>query len=132
MKHISELRRHGLFDARVPRFTSYPPANWFSEQVDADSVRAWQRTAQNDAEISLYVHIPFCRRLCWFCACRTQGTRSEAPLAPYVERVLTEARAMRNGISNGVNTKRLHLSGGTPKIQPAPVQDALLPRLNDI
>ncbi|WP_147111141.1 oxygen-independent coproporphyrinogen III oxidase [Tateyamaria sp. syn59] len=132
MKHVSKLRQHGLFDARVPRFTSYPPANWFSETVDAGSVHRWQSTAPKDAEISLYVHIPFCRRLCWFCACRTQGTRNEAPLAPYVERVLTEARAMRNGFSNGVQTKRLHLGGGTPTILPAPVLDHLLTRLHDI
>ncbi|APX13649.1 oxygen-independent coproporphyrinogen III oxidase [Tateyamaria omphalii] len=132
MKHVSELRRHGLFDARVPRFTSYPPANWFSEEVDADCVRTWQSNAPKDAEISLYVHIPFCRRLCWFCACRTQGTRSEAPLAPYVERVLTEAQQMRNGFSNGVQTRRLHLGGGTPTILPAPVLNDLLTGLNDI
>ncbi|KIC50991.1 oxygen-independent coproporphyrinogen III oxidase [Tateyamaria sp. ANG-S1] len=132
MKHISELRKHGLFDARVPRFTSYPPANWFSEKVDAECVHTWQATAPKDAKISLYVHIPFCRRLCWFCACRTQGTRSDAPLAPYVERVLTEAQQMRDGFSNGVNTKRLHLGGGTPTILPAPVLDHLLTGLNDI
>ncbi|MBY5934144.1 oxygen-independent coproporphyrinogen III oxidase [Tateyamaria omphalii] len=132
MKHVSELRRHGLFDARVPRFTSYPPANWFSEKVDAECVHTWQSTAPKDAKISLYVHIPFCRRLCWFCACRTQGTRSEAPLAPYVERVLTEARQMRNGFSNGVQTRRLHLGGGTPTILPAPVLDHLLTGLHDI
>ncbi|WP_299614660.1 oxygen-independent coproporphyrinogen III oxidase [uncultured Tateyamaria sp.] len=132
MKHVSDLRRHGLFDARVPRFTSYPPANWFSEGVNAECVRTWQSTAPKDAEISLYVHIPFCRRLCWFCACRTQGTRNDAPLAPYVERVLTEARATRDGFTQTVKPKRLHLGGGTPTILSADLLDRLLSGLNDI
>ncbi|MEM8655514.1 MAG: oxygen-independent coproporphyrinogen III oxidase [Pseudomonadota bacterium] len=132
MKHVSYLRRHGLFDARVPRFTSYPPANWFSEEVGAECVRTWQSAASKDAEISLYVHIPFCRRLCWFCACRTQGTRNDAPLAPYVERVLTEAHATRVGFPDGVRPKRLHLGGGTPTILSSTLLDRLLTGLDDI
>ena len=132
MKHVSDLRRHGLFDARVPRFTSYPPANWFSDAVGEESVRTWQSNAPQDAEISLYVHIPFCRRLCWFCACRTQGTRNDAPLAPYVERVLTEARMVRQGFAGRIRPSRLHLGGGTPTILSAPLLDRLLTGLNEI
>lgn len=132
MKHVSDLSRFGLFDAKVPRFTSYPPANWFTEDVDADCARAWQSSAPKDAEISLYVHIPFCRRLCWFCACRTQGTRNDAPLAPYVARVLAEARAVRARFVNGVSPRRLHLGGGTPTILSAGLLDTLLSGLEDI
>jgi len=132
MKHLSDLSRFGLFDAKAPRFTSYPPANWFNDGVDAQCVRIWQASAPKDAEISLYVHIPFCRRLCWFCACRTQGTRSDAPLAPYVARVLAEARAVRAQFVNGVKPRRLHLGGGTPTILSAALLDELLSGLNDI
>ncbi|MFL4472151.1 oxygen-independent coproporphyrinogen III oxidase [Tateyamaria armeniaca] len=132
MKHVSDLSRFGLFDAKVPRFTSYPPANWFSDDVDSDCAGAWQRAAPKDAEISLYVHVPFCRRLCWFCACRTQGTRNDAPLAPYVERVLTEARAVRARFVNGASPRRLHLGGGTPTILSPDLLDTLLSGLNDI
>jgi len=132
MTHVSDLRRHGLFDARVPRFTSYPPANWFSDAVDADTVRTWQALAPKDAEISLYVHIPFCRRLCWFCACRTQGTRNDAPLAPYVDRVLAEARAVRTNFPNSVRVKRVHLGGGTPTILSPDLLNRLLAGLRNL
>ncbi|MEO0379346.1 MAG: radical SAM protein, partial [Pseudomonadota bacterium] len=132
MQHVSDLSRFGLFDAKVPRFTSYPPANWFSESVDAECTRTWQTLAAKQAEISLYVHIPFCKRLCWFCACRTQGTRNDAPLAPYVGRVLAEARKVRDGFTNGVTTRRLHLGGGTPTILSAELLDRLLSGLDDI
>lgn len=94
-------------------------------------MRTWQSTAPEDAEISLYVHIPFCRRLCWFCACRTQGTRSDAPLAPYVERVIAEARSVRDGFAGTVRPRRLHLGGGTPTILPSTLLDRLLTGLND-
>ena len=132
MKHVSDLRRHGLFDAKVPRFTSYPPANWFSDAVGEECVRTWQSTAPEDAEISLYVHIPFCRRLCWFCACRTQGTRNDAPLAPYVERILAEAQSARDGFEGRVHPRRLHLGGGTPTILSSSLLDRLLTGLNDV
>ncbi|WP_299201664.1 oxygen-independent coproporphyrinogen III oxidase [uncultured Tateyamaria sp.] len=132
MKHVSDLRRHGLFDAKVPRFTSYPPANWFSDAVGEECVRTWQSTAPEDAEISLYVHIPFCRRLCWFCACRTQGTRNDAPLAPYVERILAEAQSARDSFAKRVRPRRLHLGGGTPTILSSSLLDHLLTGLNDI
>ncbi len=132
MKHVSDLSRFGLFDAKVPRFTSYPPANWFSEDITADHVRTWQSTAPEDAEISLYVHIPFCRRLCWFCACRTQGTRNDAPLAPYVDRVLAEAARVRAGFGAGVRVRRLHLGGGTPTILSAALLDRLLTGLHAV
>lgn len=132
MKHVSDLRRHGLFDAKVPRFTSYPPANWFGEDIGEKSVRDWQSTAPEDAEISIYVHVPFCRRLCWFCACRTQGTRNDAPLAPYVERVLAEARATRDGFVKSVQPRRLHLGGGTPTILSSILLDRLLSGLKDV
>lgn len=132
MKHVSDLSRFGLFDAKVPRFTSYPPANWFIDSVDGECARGWQSSAPKDAEISLYVHIPFCRRLCWFCACRTQGTRNDAPLSPYVDRVLAEARAVRAQFVNGVKPRRLHLGGGTPTILSAALLDTLLSGLNRI
>ncbi len=132
MKHVSDLSRLGLFDAKVPRFTSYPPANWFSDSVDASCTRTWHSDASKNAEISLYVHIPFCRRLCWFCACRTQGTRNDAPLAPYVDRVLAEARDVRAQFVNGVQPHRLHLGGGTPTILSADLLDTLLSGLADI
>jgi len=95
-------------------------------------VRAWQACAPKNAGVSLYVHIPFCRRLCWFCACRTQGTRNDAPLAPYVRRLLAEARAVRARFVNGVAPRRLHLGGGTPTILSPALLDTLLSGLNDI
>ncbi|TJZ93453.1 oxygen-independent coproporphyrinogen III oxidase [Paracoccus gahaiensis] len=116
MEQISQLRRAGLFEARAPRYTSYPPATQFGPGVDGDLVGDWMGAILPGTAVSLYVHVPFCKRLCWFCACRTQGTQSLAPVAAYVETLLVELRQMRRRLPQGVVLSRLHWGGGTPSL----------------
>ncbi|MCB2135982.1 MAG: oxygen-independent coproporphyrinogen III oxidase [Rhodobacteraceae bacterium] len=115
----SQLREHGLFDARVPRYTSYPTAPHFSDRIGAADHRNWIASVRPGASISLYLHIPFCRRLCWFCACRTQGTSSDAPVRAYVEDLKSELRLLGKHLAPGVTLSRLHWGGGTPTLLPA-------------
>ncbi|MBC7132995.1 MAG: oxygen-independent coproporphyrinogen III oxidase [Roseovarius sp.] len=106
----------GLFDARVPRYTSYPTAPHFNRGVGGHHFASWIREIPEGAEISLYVHVPFCRRLCWFCACRTQGTQSDAPVAAYLETLKTEIAMLGRILPDGVRLSRLHWGGGTPTL----------------
>jgi len=118
MKNLSQLTRFGLFDAQVPRYTSYPTAPVFSNDV-ADRFQSDALKALDPAiPVSLYVHIPFCERLCWFCACRTQGTRTLGPVAHYLEVVKQELLQLSQVIPNGLRMGRLHWGGGTPTILP--------------
>lgn len=116
MEVLSKLRRLGLFDARVPRYTSYPPANHFSDQAGSDNMGDWLASVQGGQEVSLYVHVPFCRRLCWFCACRTQGTSSAAPVEAYVDTLSAELRLVGQRLAPGMRLSRLHWGGGTPTL----------------
>ena len=116
MEHKTHLRRLGLFDAKVPRFTSYPPANRFSGDIDASSAESWLTATPHGSELSLYIHIPFCRRLCYFCACRTQGTKTDQPLDRYVATLLAEIDMVRDRLPVDITVKRLHLGGGTPTL----------------
>ncbi|MDO5606350.1 MAG: oxygen-independent coproporphyrinogen III oxidase [Paracoccus sp. (in: a-proteobacteria)] len=118
MTQESQLSRLGLFDARVPRYTSYPPATQFSTAIGPDQVGAWQRAIPAGAAISLYMHVPFCRRLCWFCACRTQGTQSDDPVRAYASVLLAELDLLRSRLAPGVRLSRLHWGGGTPTLMP--------------
>ncbi len=128
----SKLRRHGLFDARVPRFTSYPPATRFTAAVGPADYAAWLGQVPSKQAISLYVHVPFCRRLCWFCACRTQGTKTGTALGGYVASLLAEAALIRRQLPNEIRITRLHLGGGTPTILPPELMDRLLGGLDRV
>lgn len=116
MEKIEILRRYGLFDAKVPRYTSYPPANHFQSGEGNRHQTAWLEAVPEGSEVSLYVHIPFCKRLCWFCACRTQGTRTMRPVDAYIDILKRELEAVRNRLPGNVRMARLHLGGGTPTI----------------
>lgn len=113
---MTQLTRLGLFDARVPRYTSYPPSPQFKGGVTPEVVEGWMAAIPADGQISLYLHVPFCRRLCWFCACRTQGTTSVAPVRAYAETLLAEIAMLRDRIAPGVRLSRLHWGGGTPTL----------------
>jgi len=129
MDHTSILRKYGLFDAKVPRYTSYPPANRFVQGVGARLQRDWLKKVGPDEAVSVYVHIPFCRRLCWFCACRTQGTKTLSPVEAYVEVLLLEIDAYRAALPTGIKMRRLHLGGGTPTLLSADLMQRLLDRI---
>jgi oxygen-independent coproporphyrinogen III oxidase len=116
MNTESELKRLGLFDARVPRYTSYPTAPHFAPGVGAGQFVDWIEAVPAGAAISLYIHVPFCRRLCWFCACRTQGTSSDAPVIAYAEMLRAEIALLRRHLAPGVTLSRLHWGGGTPTL----------------
>ena len=114
MTRIDRFRAAGLFDASAPRYTSYPPANHFGT-LAAETYEEWLR-ALPPAPISLYVHIPFCERLCWFCACRTQAVNSTAPVDAYLEVLRAEVDHVVATLPPGVTVGRLHWGGGTPTI----------------
>ncbi|MES0862464.1 oxygen-independent coproporphyrinogen III oxidase [Ruegeria sp. SCPT10] len=112
----SQLARLGLFDAKVPRYTSYPTAPHFSNDVGADRFGDWVSAIKPESAISLYIHVPFCRRLCWFCACRTQGTQTDNPVIAYVDVLKAELDLLAARLPDGVVLSRLHWGGGTPTL----------------
>lgn len=116
MENLELLTRHGLFDAKVPRYTSYPPANHFQNGVGMQYQRHWLGAVPEGSVVSVYIHIPFCKRLCWFCACRTQGTKTLGPVEGYIAILIREIEAVRESLPVAVRMGRLHLGGGTPTI----------------
>ena len=116
MKMISQLAKLGLFDARVPRYTSYPTAPHFDEGVGPAQFVDWISEIPEGGQVSLYIHVPFCRRLCWFCACRTQGTQSGEPVAAYLKTLKDELALLKAVLPADVSLSRLHWGGGTPTL----------------
>jgi oxygen-independent coproporphyrinogen-3 oxidase len=100
----------------VPRYTSYPTAPHFHEGIGNAAYRDWIATVPTDAGLSLYMHIPFCDRLCWFCGCQTKQVLRYDPIAAYLPSLARETRTVA-GLLDGRGTVRaLHLGGGSPSM----------------
>ena len=111
------LARH---EGPVPRYTSYPTAPHF-EAGRGSGVLGQIVSALDPGEpVSLYLHIPFCDRLCWFCGCNTKHTLKYEPVQAYVGSLLAEIAMMARvlGTRSGGRQKvaRIHLGGGSPSM----------------
>ncbi|TRC99899.1 oxygen-independent coproporphyrinogen III oxidase [Mesorhizobium sp. WSM4303] len=98
----------------VPRYTSYPTAPHFHVGVDAVTVRGWMDALEGDDEISLYLHIPYCDRLCWFCACHTKQTRHYAPVATFLGSLHREIETVSGLVTDRGKVRAVHFGGGSP------------------
>ena len=104
------------FERRVPRYTSYPTAADFTAAVDAACYREWLGAVPPDEELSLYVHIPFCSSLCWFCGCHTTVVRHHQPIAAYLGLLRREIEIVALALGGRRRVVHLHWGGGTPTI----------------
>ncbi|MCZ4314152.1 oxygen-independent coproporphyrinogen III oxidase [Comamonadaceae bacterium G21597-S1] len=113
----AELLRQ--FDVSGPRYTSYPTADRFVEAFTAhDYERALQQRRSGAAAmalpLSLYVHIPFCESLCYYCACNKIITRHHDRAAPYLRYLQREVELHTALLGTRQKVTQLHLGGGTP------------------
>ncbi|MEM9471063.1 MAG: oxygen-independent coproporphyrinogen III oxidase [Pseudomonadota bacterium] len=116
MKIISEADMVKRLSAPVPRYTSYPTAPHFHDGVSEEDYRNWLATLPEDEGLSLYVHIPFCDRMCWFCGCHTKQINRYDPIPPYLSAVRQEIALLRDAIGFSPLLNRVHLGGGSPSM----------------
>jgi oxygen-independent coproporphyrinogen-3 oxidase len=107
------------FDVPGPRYTSYPTADRFVEAFgEADYVQALQQrqsgTLGKQPPLSLYVHIPFCESLCYYCACNKIITKHKERAAEYLRYLRKEVELHTRHLGRGQAVSQLHLGGGTP------------------
>ncbi|MGD9942204.1 MAG: oxygen-independent coproporphyrinogen III oxidase [Burkholderiaceae bacterium] len=107
------LRRFG---GRGPRYTSYPTADRFQPTFPSgDYARALAaRRDRRDDALGLYLHLPFCKSICWYCACHKIGTRHESMARPYVDALCREIDLVAALTGSGQRINHLHFGGGTP------------------
>ncbi len=96
-----------------PRYTSYPTAPVWSEEFGENEFREALARAAN-RPLSLYIHIPFCERLCTFCACNRLITRDHSVAAPYLDSLEEEAGRIAEAIGGERSCVQLAVGGGTP------------------
>ncbi len=111
---MTAVPNHRLIDAKVPRYTSYPTAPHFHDGITSDTVRSWIEAVPADEPISLYLHVPFCDRLCWFCACHTKQTLRYAPVADYLTTLHREIAMLGRHLAGKGIVRTIHLGGGSP------------------
>jgi oxygen-independent coproporphyrinogen-3 oxidase len=107
------------FDVPGPRYTSYPTADRFVEafsQVDLHQAMDLRKhgLGQKVRPLSIYVHIPFCESLCYYCACNKIITKHHEKAEPYLRYLAKEVELYTNAIGIGQSVSQLHLGGGTP------------------
>ena len=104
------------YSAPVPRYTSYPTAVQFSAAVGKSDYAAWLAELPDDAELSLYLHIPYCQALCWYCACATKAVRRYEPVSDYLAALEHEIEAVARHLPKRHVVRAIHWGGGTPTI----------------
>lgn len=110
----------------APRYTSYPSAHHFSGSVTAQTYANWLESVQPDTTLSVYVHIPFCRELCWFCGCHTKMTYRNEPVAKYVRVLLQEIELIKERLNGNGRLVNVHFGGGSPSLlEPGDLQSIL-------
>ena len=102
------------YSAAVPRYTSYPTAPHFHLGIGADEYSSWLQALDSQHRLSLYIHIPYCDRLCWFCACHTKHTLRYEPIAAYLKALHCEIQAVGRLVSKDVRVTAVHFGGGSP------------------
>jgi oxygen-independent coproporphyrinogen-3 oxidase len=105
------------FDVNGPRYTSYPTADRFVEAFDADAYRSWlgRRTIGGIGRaLSLYVHIPFCNTICYYCGCNKIITKDHGRSAKYIKYLGRELAMQAEALDGSHDVVQLHWGGGTP------------------
>jgi oxygen-independent coproporphyrinogen III oxidase len=100
----------------LPRYTSYPPANHFRPDGGPGLLDGLVSAARGAEKLSLYIHIPYCDRMCWFCGCHTKQTLRYEPLAEYVKVLVQEIALWGEKLGRRVPVSTLHLGGGSPSL----------------
>jgi len=128
-KSASQLGGANLFNLEIikkydkagPRYTSYPTAPMFHTGINAEDYAATlQRVASDTAPLSLYIHIPFCNTVCYYCGCNKIVTKQYHRAEPYLELLLKEIDRVADSLkdNSGNDCQRpvtqLHFGGGTP------------------
>lgn len=109
----SLLQKYG---GQVPRYTSYPTAAQFHPGVTSKTYKKWLTELPAEKGVSLYVHIPYCRSLCWFCGCSTRVASRNSVLDNYLDGLFLEIDAVAEQLGRKQKVVHVHWGGGSPTI----------------
>ncbi|MBK8160083.1 MAG: oxygen-independent coproporphyrinogen III oxidase [Rhodospirillaceae bacterium] len=106
-----------IYDRPVPRYTSYPTAPHFHAGITPGTATEWLQALPTEAPLSLYLHIPFCQQMCWYCGCNTQIVARHKPIADFADTLLAEIAHIGDMLRASGHRRivsSIHFGGGTP------------------
>ena len=103
-----------LLGTPVPRYTSYPTAAEFSDKVGARELESALAEIGADQPVSLYVHIPYCHEICWYCGCNTGAANKAQRLASYLDTLRAEIELVSAKLAGRGRVRRIAFGGGSP------------------
>jgi oxygen-independent coproporphyrinogen III oxidase len=103
-----------LLATPVPRYTSYPTAAEFGDAIGPDDMAAALDAVAPGTPVSLYLHIPFCREICWYCGCNTGAANRSARLQAYLDRLGEEIELVARRLAGRAEVGRIAFGGGSP------------------
>jgi len=108
------------YNVSGPRYTSYPPANFFSDTYTPENyIKDLKRSnKQEPRNISLYIHIPFCKQICNFCGCFSEKIRDKEQTDRYMQALIAEAGMISGSLDKDRYVSQIHWGGGTPNAIP--------------
>lgn len=116
---LTDAELAARYHGRVPRYTSYPTAPHFHPGIGAETYTQWLAELPADAVISLYLHVPFCDRLCLYCGCNTTVVRNDQPKRAYAMQLVRELDLLADQLGRRASVSHVHWGGGTPTAMPA-------------
>ncbi|HAG15416.1 MAG TPA: oxygen-independent coproporphyrinogen III oxidase [Bacteroidales bacterium] len=108
------------YNIPTPRYTSYPPANYFNEDFSQERIVAAfaESNLSQPQNISFYIHIPFCGKLCYYCGCNTHISKDQDQIKKYVETLKKEILMFKKLLDPTRKISQIHWGGGTPNYLP--------------
>ncbi|MDQ7077549.1 MAG: hypothetical protein Q9M45_06880 [Robiginitomaculum sp.] len=101
--------------AEVPRYTSYPTAVQFHDGVGEADYRLWLSQIDDGEPLSLYVHIPFCQKMCWYCGCHTSVAHTYDRVGTYAQDLQAEIDLLAAAVPvHHGGLAHVHFGGGQP------------------
>ena len=104
------------YDRAVPRYTSYPTAPHFHQGIGAREYGEWLAAGDAATPVSLYLHVPYCQQMCWYCGCHTKVAARYQPVGELADRLIAEIDLVAGQIGATLKLSQIHWGGGSPNM----------------
>ena len=119
------------YDQLVPRYTSYPTAPHFQPGLTHQKYASWLEDLPQNTRLSLYIHVPFCPKMCWYCGCHTKITKRYEPVKQYTRLIEREIDILSKILGRNRPVTHIHFGGGSPGILNAADFSSIMQRLEN-